>query len=183
MKHSIFLAFIALLGGTYSAIASAQTKEQWRATEKGTSSQSNSPQDSNQYSGVIPGQGNNLPRVAELNQKSGVWVTWPGFSMLPDGTSQLFLQTTSSLTYTTKKSGNIFIINLGKVSVYLGNNRNPLVTTHFKTPLKRAYFKTKKKKLSLILEMKNDVQPELLQQSQQDGYNYLLVKFPAWTNP
>lgn len=182
MKQSIFLAFIVLLGATYTAIAFTQTKEQWRATEKSTASQSDSPQHRD-YSGVSPGQGNTLPRVAELNKKPGVWITWPGFHMLPDGTSQLFLQTTSSLTYSLKQSGNTFIIELGKVSVYLGNNRNPLVTTYFNTPLKRAYLKTKKKKLSLVLEMKNGVQPELLQRSHQDGYSYLFVKFPAWTNP
>ena len=181
MKHSI-LPMISFAVSTLSIPnpAITQTQEQWRATEN-SESQKPPPQSNDEYRGVTPGRGNTLPKVTDLNNRPGIWVTWPGFSMLPDGASHLFLQTTSSLSYKIKQAGNTYIIELGKASVYLGNNRNPLVTTHFNTPLKRAYFKTKRKRLSLILEMKSEVQPELSQTTQQDGYNYLFIKFPPWT--
>jgi len=129
------------------------------------------------YQGVTPGAGNSLPRVQELKNKPGIWVTWPGFMMLEDGSSRVFLQTTQELTYSLEPSQNAIALNLQGASVFLRNNLNPLVTEHFNTPLKRAYLKTEKKQLRLIMELKTKANPTVSQTIDQDGYHYLFVDF------
>lgn len=132
-----------------------------------------------QYHGVKPGSGNNLPKVAELKNKKGTWVTWPGFTMTPSGGSQVFLQTTGRVEPTLKSHKNQLEISIKRAKVFLSNNQNPLITTHFNTPLKRAYIKKRGTGLELILELKEKATPKMRQEKDPDGYHYLFLDFPA----
>ncbi|MCP4604290.1 MAG: hypothetical protein GY847_27845 [Proteobacteria bacterium] len=166
---------------TTANTASTQTVEDWRAAEDGTNQPP--PQIDPNYHGVIPGSGNNLPRVEELKGKSGTWVTWPGFFMLEDGGSRFFLQTTVSVDYTTEKKKKRLILKLKNTKVYLSNNRNPLVTEHFNTPVTRIYLKKRRKRVDLVIELKVDSSPQITQTVDQDGYHYLFIDFPPGDYP
>ena len=160
-----------------SLSAKGQNREDWRQTEQ----QNEKPlSQSDIYNGVTPGSGNQLPAVENLSKKSGIWVTWPGFISSSNGSSRLFLQTTGKLKYTLKNKSSLnIVIDLEFAKVYLGNNRNPLVTSHFNTPLNKAYLKKRGKRLELILEMKVESKIEILQETNPDGYSYFFVDFPA----
>jgi hypothetical protein len=157
--------------------ANAQTVDEWRATEgEQPKSEQKTP---GGYAGVTPGKGNNLPRVEELRGKPGTWVTWPGFMMLSNGGSRLFLQTTADIDYKIINNGRKLVLKLNNTKVYLSNNRNPLITTHFNTPIKQAYIKKKGKGLELHVLLKKDVKGEISQNTDQDGYQYLFIDYPA----
>jgi hypothetical protein len=164
-----------------AAVVQAQSREDWRATEDGEKAPPVSLQQS--YHGVVPGSGNNLPRVEELRNKPGTWVTWPGFTMRPDGGSRVFLQTTVALLFDIDEKKKRVTLRFNEARVHLSNNRNPLVTTHFNTPMSRVYLKKRRKTLDLILELKVDATPEISQMTDQDGYHYLFVDFPPGTYP
>lgn len=135
------------------------------------------------YHGVTPGSGNQLPRVEELKGKPGTWVTWPGFLTLDDGGSRVFVQTTVAVTFEKTAHKTRIVLKLRDARVHLTNNRNPLVTTHFNTPLNRAYLKQRAKTTELVLELKVAASPEITQLTDQDGYHYMFIDFPPGDYP
>lgn len=160
----------------------AQSQKEWRQTENKTTT---SPKIvTPHYDGVTPGSGNNLPKVEELKNKPGTWVTWPGFRMLTSGASQVFLQTTGSVKYSLIEQKTKLIVKLKDASVHLSNNRNPLVTTHFNTPVRRAYLKKKRRAgVELVIELKQPCTCQITQSFEGDDYHYLFIDFPAGTYP
>ncbi len=165
------------------AEAWAQGPKEWRASESEERPENRPLALRQHYTGVMPGKGNNLPRIQELKGKEGTWVTWPGFILLENGASRLFLQATESLRYSIKDKGTLVTLTIKDAKVFLTNNRNPLVTTHFNTPLKRAYLKKHKKTVQLVLELKVNTTPEIKQTTDEDGYNYLFVDFAPGNYP
>ena len=178
----ISVIFAAIFLFANSSAARAQSREDWRATEEGAHTNPNAPLQQS-YHGVTPGSGNNLPRVEALKGKPGTWVTWPGFLMRSDGGSRIFIQTTGSVSYRIKRKKNQVILILKKAKVHLSNNRNPLVTTHFNTPLKRAYIKRSRKGLDLVMNLKVKASPQISQTTDPDGYHYLFVDFSPGDYP
>ncbi len=135
------------------------------------------------YHGTVPGGGNTLPRVEELKGKPGTWVTWPGFVMRADGGSRIFIQTTRSLEYTKTDKKNKLYLKFKDAKVHLTNNRNPLVTIHFNTPVRRAYLKRAHKSVELAVEYKVSTQAAITQFADNDGYHYLFIDFPVGQYP
>ena len=158
-----------------------QSVEEWRATEEGEAPRE-VIRDQN-YEGVTPGSGNTLPRVEELKGKPGTWVTWPGFLMPEGGGSRFFLQTTVAVDYKITNKKKTLVIRLNNAAIHLSNNRNPLVTTHFNTPVSRAYLKKRGKHVDLILELKVDATPQITQMADQDGYHYMFIDFAPGQYP
>lgn len=174
--RNLLVATAAIIGLLTATAIYAQAPEEPQTTDDSAVPQL---QLNELYHGVTPGSGNNLPRVEELKGKSGTWVTWPGFVMLPDGSSRVFLQTTVTMKYSLIKKKNKMTLRLKNAKVHLSNNRNPLITTHFNTPLKRGYLKKYRKSLDLVLEMKVEQTPIITQTVDSDGYHYLFIDFPS----
>ena len=103
--------------------------------------------------------------------------------MLENGGSRLFIQTTEPLQYTISDKGLKVTVSFDNAKVYLSNNRNPLVTSYFNTPLQRAYLKKRNKQLDLILELKVSTSPKISSESDSDGYRYLFVDFAPGDYP
>jgi len=156
--------------------ALAQTKEEWRDAKEGegTAQQLVLAQS---YHGTVPGMGNALPRVEEIKGKPGNWITWPGFLMRPDGGSRLFIQTTKELAFEKVAKKNRVQLQFQDTRVHLNNNRNPLVTVNFNTPLKTAFLKRHPKRIDLVMELKESVEIVVTQHVDPDGYCYLFVDF------
>jgi len=171
-------AMVAVL--VAAALALAQSQEEWR---EATDSEGGALMLEQTYHGTKPGSGNTLPRVEELKGMPGTWVTWPGFIMLPDGSSRVFLQTTRPVEYKRSASKHKTTLTLRDADVFLKNNRNPLVTIHFNTPVRRAYLKPHKGAVDFVLEMKVAATASITQFGDQDGYHYLFVDFPAGSYP
>ena len=178
------LSFIVFLASTVTfgvMTATAQSPKEWRAAE--AQDEGSGVELGQKYTGVRPGSGNNLPRVEELKGKPGMWVTWPGFLLLDDGTSRLFLQTTGPVKYAIAEKSKQITLKLKNAKVHLRNNRNPLVTVHFNTPLDRAYLKKNRKSLDLVMELRQPATPRISQTVDSDGYHYLFIDFPPGNYP
>lgn len=174
-------AAIVSLSFFCAGAARAQSPEEWRQTEDGE--KKTVPKLQQSYHGVTPGSGNPLPRVEELKGKEGTWVVWPGFFIRSDGGSRVFLQTTVSVEYRLIDKGDKLSLELKDAHIFLSNNRNPLVTTHFNTPLMRAYLKEGKGGTELILELKIKQTPTITQSVDDDGYHYMFIDFPPGKYP
>ncbi len=158
----------------------AQSVDEWRATEEG---QTEVRTLDTTYDGVTPGSGNTLPKIEELKGKEGTWVTWPGFLMRDELGSRFFIQSTVPLEFTVVTKKNKITIQIKNAKVFLRNNSNPLVTTHFNTPVKRAYLKRRGKNVDVVLEMKTEVIPTVTQSAVGDGYHYMFIDFAPGTYP
>ncbi|MDD5307875.1 MAG: hypothetical protein PHU25_11195 [Deltaproteobacteria bacterium] len=184
MSSSRFIAacVAAALGLGFAQAADAQSVEDWRKTEE--PAQTAAPLVLVQsYQGVVPGSGNTLPRVAELKGKPGIWVTWPGFIMRADGGSRIFLQTTGALSYERTDKNKKIVLRFYDTKIYLSNNQNPLVTSHFNCPVNRAYLKKTRKYVELVLEMRAAEAPAITQEKDADGYTYFFVDFASGNFP
>jgi hypothetical protein len=157
--------------------ALAQTKEEWREAKEGDGSAQMLVLEQS-YHGTVPGTGNALPRVEEIKGKPGNWITWPGFLMRPDGGSRLFIQTTKELAFEKVAKKGRVQLQFRDTRVHLNNNRNPLVTVNFNTPLKTAFLKRHVKRVDLVMELKESVEVVVTQHVDPDGYCYLFVDFP-----
>ncbi len=180
-KIAVTLVMVVIAGLAMARLAPAQSSSEWRdARESGAAPAFTLVQS---YHGTTPGTGNNLPKVEELKGKDGSWITWPGFMMKTDGSSRIFLQTTSPLEYLQKTKNKIVTLTFKDTSIYLSNNQNPLVTLHFNTPLRKAHLKRSKKNAELVMEMKVDAPISIMQVSIEDGYSYLFIDFPTGQYP
>jgi len=174
------LAFLSLSGVLSASGVHAQTREEWRAAQGQTAEQPKLVL-AQSYHGTRPGEGNALPRVEEIKGKEGNWVTWPGFLMRPDSGSRVFIQTTKALAYEKTVKKKTVRLEFKDTKVFLNNNRNPLVTVNFNTPLKTAYLERHKKSVELVMTLKVESDVVITQATDADGYCYLFVDFPVGT--
>ncbi len=177
VSATVFTAVLLVLA---AGLAFAQSQNDWSTAQ---SSDGEGIILGQSYHGTTPGNGNTLPRVEELKDKPGTWVTWPGFVMRPDGGSRIFLQTTRPLEYTKTDKKNRLYLKFKDARVHLTNNRNPLVTIHFNTPVRRAYLKRTRKSVELAVEYKVSTQAAITQFADKDGYHYMFIDFPAGQYP
>lgn len=173
-----FAAVFALTGAVAASDASAQTQQDWRSAKE-VAPAATPLVLAQSYHGTKPGEGNALPRVEEIKGREGNWVTWPGFMMRPDSGSRLFVQTTRALEYEKVVKKNRIRLRFKDTQVFLDNNRNPLVTMNFNTPLRSAYLKRDKKSVQLVMDLKVASDVVITQAADADGFCYLFVDFPV----
>jgi len=85
--------------------------------------------------------------------------TYPGFRMLPSGESQLSLRVSKAVDVQVRRAGGSLVFFLPGVRVGIRNNTNPLITTHFNTPLSMARLMAVKQGAELVVELRESVQP------------------------
>jgi hypothetical protein len=85
--------------------------------------------------------------------------------------------------YRLTEKNNRISLELKDAHIFLSNNRNPLVTTHFNTPLMRAYLKEQKEVTELVLDLKLKQSPIITQTVDKDGYHYMFIDFPPGQYP
>jgi hypothetical protein len=130
------------------------------------------------YDGVKPGS-DNKPPGPDVSGK-GRFVTFPGFELLPNGRSRVFVQTSAHIEPVITQVSGRFEIVLRDTKVHLRNNRRPLETEHFDTPLRRASVEQRKRDAVLVLEMKQRVDSvQVHVQPGEDGYFFVFVELPA----
>jgi hypothetical protein len=125
------------------------------------------------YAGVKLG-GNESPPIAS---KSGS-ITWPGFQMKPEGGSVVFLQTNALLNVQSSKAEDKLVVDLGEVRVE-GTNRLPLDTRFFNTPVTRVELKRARKRTTLELSLRADVEARIETVQAKSGYYFVYIHLPA----
>ncbi len=129
-----------------------------------------------EYAGVTPGTGHLPPRAPSGEARL---LTWPGFQARPDGASRFFVQTTQPVQYRVENESGRAVIILENLGIHLRNNRRPLETRYFNTPVTRAKVERRGHDVALVLEMRAAVTPSVSVQPSEGAYHYLFIEFPA----
>lgn len=115
-------------------------------------------------------------RVAHV---AGPSVVFPGFSMLPDGGSRVFIQLSDSVPIEERKSDRQIIYVLKGAHLNLRNNRNALVTVHFNTPVASARLREAGRDLQLAIELRAASSPTFKIEPAKEGKGATLnIDFP-----
>jgi len=130
------------------------------------------------YAGVSPGTGNTPPRAPAAASGGAILMTWPGFQGRPDGASRFFVQTNGHVVYESRNEQGRFVLLLKNTSLHLRNNRRPLETRYFNTPVTRARVERRGRDLAVILDLRGAVTPTVTANGGAGGYQFLLLEFP-----
>jgi hypothetical protein len=106
-------------------------------------------------------------------------MTWPGFQARPDGASRFFIQTTQPVVHDVRRENRRIVITLRNTQLHLRNNRRPLETAYFNTPVSRARIERHGRDLAIVLDLRADVAPQVSAQPAENGYHYLFIEFPS----
>jgi hypothetical protein len=112
---------------------------------------------------------------------AGLVATLPGFQMLPDGSSRLFVTLTGQANVTEKKDARALTYVIHGAHVVLRNNENALVTVHFNTPVTRARLLPVRGDLAFSIELRADSASTWRMVDGGDGSAILQVDFPKGT--
>ncbi len=118
------------------------------------------------------------PSVAHRPPTEGPGAVVPGFEMLGDGSTRVFVQMPKAVTYTTKAGQGKITYVLKDVQVDKRNNYNPLVTVHFNTPVSSARLVPHGRDLWFVVALRAKVQPSVALEPAKDGTSILRVEFP-----
>ena len=119
-------------------------------------------------------------RVTKKAQRTGPVATLPGFAMRPDGTSVVFVSLTSAPQVEEHLGKGFVTYVLKDTEVDRSNNKNPLETAFYDTPVLRAQLRTAKKDpdAELAIELRADVKPTFKVVTEA-GQARLEILFPA----
>lgn len=130
------------------------------------------------YAGVEPGTDKAPPIPAQPGQ-SPATVTWPGFKMNLDGTSRVFVQTTSAVSPQTESAAGQFVLTFANCGVAGANNRLPLETRFFNTPVTRVEVKEERGAVKIVMTLRAGVQPRVSSEAASSGFFFVYIDFPA----
>jgi hypothetical protein len=80
--------------------------------------------------------------------------TFPGFRLLPDGRSRIYVELSKSVTVEEHRTDLALTFTLHDAQVLVRNNKNPLITTHFATPVSRARLVPAGADVNLVLDLR-----------------------------
>jgi hypothetical protein len=129
------------------------------------------------YAGVKPG-GDERPATTAKPGSTPAAITWPGFQMMPDGGSRVFVQITTQVDVSAALVNGQIIVDLGDVAIAGRNNRRPLITKFFNTPVTLVEVKRAKKRTTLILSMREPIEPRVSHERAESGYHFVYLDFP-----
>jgi hypothetical protein len=91
---------------------------------------------------------------------SGATATLPGFEVLPDGGSRLFVQLTGNPQVDEKKAAGSITYVIKGARIVRRNNKNALETAHFNTPVLRARLVPSGHDLHFVVDLRQNVAPK-----------------------
>jgi hypothetical protein len=109
--------------------------------------------------------------------------TFPGFRLLPDGRSRIYVELTRSVNVTERHAQGTLVYVLRDARVPVRNNRNALITTHFPTPVARARLLSAGVDVELLIDVRKSVSATYKVVPGETGGARLEVDFPAGDYP
>ena len=103
--------------------------------------------------------------------------TLPGFEMMPDGGSRLFVELTRTVPVEEKKAAGTITYVLKGAHIDKRNNANALVTVHFNTPVPRARLLPSGRDLHFVIDLRQNVVPTWKLAPAKDGSSILQIDF------
>lgn len=132
------------------------------------------------YRGVTPGSGGEPPRSQAARKSSGRLLTWPGFQMLPGGGSRVFVQTSRKPHYETKRKKDRVELLLEGTRIHLRNNRRPLETRFFDTPVLQVKVERRGRDLAVVVHLREEATAKVHDEPAPEGdFHFVYVDFPA----
>ena len=110
-------------------------------------------------------------------------VTFAGFHVFDDGTSPIFVKVTSEVPVEVKRKGKQVEYLLRGAKVVVKNNKNPLITKDFVSPVMVARLVPEKEGVVLHVELREVVTPTHRVSRHPDGSITLHVDFPPKATP
>ncbi|MEO8799217.1 MAG: hypothetical protein ABI551_15110 [Polyangiaceae bacterium] len=107
----------------------------------------------------------------------GAIATLPGFQMLPEGGSRLFVELTASVTVEERAVAGGLTYVLKNARIDKRNNENALITVHFNTPVTRARLLPSGHDLHFVVELRQNVKPTWKLVPAKDGASVLQIDF------
>ena len=108
----------------------------------------------------------------------GPVATLPGFEMLAEGGSRLFVELSQSVQVDERKARGSLTYVLHGAHVTVHNNTNPLVTVHFNTPVASARLVPSGHDLLFVVSLRADATPTWKINPGKEGSSVLTVDFP-----
>jgi hypothetical protein len=132
------------------------------------------------YAGVVPGA-SATPAVPVAKTETKPMITWPGFQMRPDGTSRVFIQSTTALSPQPSAAGPKFSVHLPGAKIAGNTNKLPLETRFFNTPVSRVNIEQQRDGVTLVLDLRAEVSPVVSSERGPTGYYFLYIDLPKGT--
>ncbi|MET0593978.1 MAG: hypothetical protein ABW133_14850 [Polyangiaceae bacterium] len=101
-----------------------------------------------------PGSREARPRRHGAPRADAAVATFPGFRLLPDGRSRIYVELTKSVSVDERRADGMLIYVIHDARVPVRNNRNALLTTHFNTPVGRARLLSVGPDLELVIDLR-----------------------------
>jgi hypothetical protein len=109
---------------------------------------------------------------------AGPVATLPGFEMLAEGGSRLFVELSQAVQVDERKARGSLTYVLHGAHVTVHNNTNPLVTVHFNTPVASARLVPAGHDLLFVVSLRADASPTWKINPGKEGSSVLTVDFP-----
>jgi AMIN domain-containing protein len=120
----------------------------------------------------------------EMRPRPGAPVaTFPGFRLLPSGGSRIYVELTKSVTVDERRANGALVFKLRGAQVLSRNNKNPLITTNFATPVARARLVPAGLDLDLVIDLRKAVEATHQVVAGDNGTARLEIDFPAGDYP
>jgi hypothetical protein len=106
----------------------------------------------------------------------------PEFAIASDGSSHLSLQLSQSVEVTMTAQARQLVFELPNTQITVPNDSNPLVTTHFPTPVNRVRLLAHGKNARLVVELRESTSPQRHVRQLPNGAVVLEIVFPRSTH-
>lgn len=116
-----------------------------------------------------------------LPVSTGPVATLPGFEMLGEGGSRLFVELSQTVQVEERRARGTLTYVLKGAHVTVHNNENPLVTVHFNTPVTRARLVPAGHDLLFVVDLRADVTPTWKMNPAKEGSAILSIEFAKGT--
>ena len=116
-----------------------------------------------------------------LPAATGPVATLPGFEMLGEGGSRLFVELSQTVQVEERRARGTLTYVLKGAHVTVRNNENPLVTVHFNTPVTRARLVPAGRDVLFVVDLRADVTPTWKINPAKEGSAVLSVEFAKGT--
>jgi len=102
----------------------------------------------------------------------------PEFVVVSDGTTRITVHLSKKVIVRTEGSHHRLVVNLEHAQVAVLNDRNPLIMTHFATPVEDARLVPNKDAVRLVIDLKESVTPQVTLRDAAAGASLLEVVLP-----
>ncbi len=136
-------------------------------------------QDSGGYEGVVPGKHSEPAHLLGKPGERPARVTWPGFQLMPDGRSRIFIQTTVPVTHDISHHGKRIEVRIKDTKLPGSNNKRRVITKYFNTPVMETKLRKHRRDVIAALILRQDVMPEVSTETANTGYYFIYLTFPA----